>query len=67
MWLKSGDDGNFSATLVNRTNFFDRTGYDANPVVRQRTGAELLARIDELMTTNLQKPGAREFQAAFGG
>lgn len=47
-------------------NFFDRAGYDANPVVRQRSGAELLGRIDELMGINLQKPGAQEFWQAFG-
>jgi hypothetical protein len=46
-------------------NFFDRAGYDANPVVHQRTSSTLLARIDELMTKNVTKPGAQELLAAF--
>ncbi len=46
-------------------NFFDRAGYDANPVVHQRTAARLLERIDELMTINVKKPGAQELLAAF--
>ena len=46
-------------------NFFARDGYEANPVVHERTAAQLLARIDELMTRWVLRPGAQEFRAAF--
>jgi hypothetical protein len=46
-------------------NFFSRLGYERNPVVHNRTAAELLARIDEIMDANVNKPGAVEFAAAF--
>ncbi|MBT3070627.1 hypothetical protein KKP04_07085 [Rhodomicrobium sp. Az07] len=46
-------------------NFFERGGYERNPVVHERTGAELLAKLDEIMDRNVQKPGARRFAAIF--
>ncbi len=46
-------------------NFFDRGGYERNPVVLGKTGAQLLVRIDEIMDRNVQKPGAIRFAAIF--
>jgi hypothetical protein len=43
------------------SNFFSRTGYYRNTIVRERTGAELLVAIDERMAVNILKPGAIEF------
>ena len=50
---------------VPTSNFFSRTGYYRNTIVRERTSAELLAAIDERMTVNIQKPGAVEFITIF--
>ena len=50
---------------VPTSNFFSRTGYYRNTIVRERTSAELLAAIDERMTVNIQKPGAIEFITIF--
>lgn len=47
------------------SNFFERGGYERNPVVHERTGAELLAKLDEIMDRNIQKPGAQKFAAIF--
>lgn len=46
-------------------NFFSRGGYYRNTIVRGKTGAELLAALDERMEQNLLKKGAIEFAAAF--
>lgn len=46
-------------------NFFDRGGYERNPVVHNRTGAQLLARLDEIMDRNLEKSGAKQFAYIF--
>lgn len=42
-------------------NFFSRTGYERNSVVRNRTGRELLLELDRRMDGHLAKPGAVEF------
>jgi hypothetical protein len=47
------------------TNFFSRTGYYRNTIVRERTGAELLAALDERMAVHLTKPGSLEFIDVF--
>ncbi|MDX2263662.1 MAG: hypothetical protein NW215_01640 [Hyphomicrobiales bacterium] len=46
-------------------NFFDRGGYERNPVVHNRTGAELMAKMNEIMDRNSAKDGARQFAAIF--
>ncbi len=46
-------------------NFFERGGYERNPVVHERTGAQLLAKFDEIMDRNSQKPGAQKFVKIF--
>jgi hypothetical protein len=46
---------------VPTSNFFSRTGYYRNTIVRERTSAELIQAIDERMGVNIQKPGAIEF------
>lgn len=48
-------------------NFFERRGYERNPVVNGKTGAQLLAKIDEVMDRNVQKPGAQKFAKIFDG
>ncbi|HWW47811.1 MAG TPA: hypothetical protein VNZ94_08245 [Xanthobacteraceae bacterium] len=51
---------------VPTSNFFQRSGYERNPVaIRHNTVAKLLAITDERMDVNGQKPGARELAAAF--
>jgi hypothetical protein len=47
------------------TNFFERGGYYRNPVVHDKTGAQLLAKLDEIMNRNSQRPGAQKFAAIF--
>jgi hypothetical protein len=47
------------------SNFFSRTGYYRNTIVRERTGAELLAVLGERMEVHLKKPGAQEFIGIF--
>ncbi len=49
------------------SNFFERGGYERNPVVHDKTGAQLLARLDELMDKNVQKVGAQQFAKIFDG
>jgi hypothetical protein len=49
------------------SNFFERGGYGRNPVVHEKTGAQLLARLDEIMDRNVQKPGAQQFAKIFDG
>jgi hypothetical protein len=46
-------------------NFFQRGGYERNPVVHNRTASELLKKIDEIMDRNRLKDGARQFDAIF--
>src|SRR3954447_17538762 len=51
---------------VPTSNFFQRGGYERNPVaIRHNTVAKLLAVTDERMDINSNKPGARELAAAF--
>ena len=51
---------------VPTSNFFQRGGYERNPVaIRHNTVAKLLAITDERMDVNSNKPGARELAAAF--
>jgi hypothetical protein len=51
---------------VPTSNFFQRNGYERNPVaVRHNTVAKLLAVTDDRMDSNSNKPGARELAAAF--
>ena len=49
------------------SNFFERGGYGRNPVVHEKTGAQLLVRLDEIMDRNVQKPGAQQFARIFDG
>ena len=51
---------------VPTSNFFQRGGYERNPVaIRHNTVAKLLAITDERMDVNSSKPGAKELAAAF--
>jgi hypothetical protein len=51
---------------VPTSNFFQRGGYERNPVViRHNTVAKLLAATDDTMDSNSNLPGARELAAAF--
>jgi hypothetical protein len=51
---------------VPTSNFFQRGGYERNPVaIRHNTVAKLLAVTDERMDFNSSKPGAQELAAAF--
>ena len=51
---------------VPTSNFFQRGGYERNPVaIRNNTVAKLLAVTDSRMDSNSDKPGARELAAAF--
>jgi len=51
---------------VPTANFFQRSGYERNPVaIHYNTVAKLLAVTDERMDSNSSKPGARELAAAF--
>ena len=47
------------------SNFFERRGYERNPVAAKRTGAQLLAKLDEIMDRNVQKQGAQRFSRIF--
>jgi hypothetical protein len=47
------------------TNFFSEGGYSRNPVVRDKTAAELLATLDARMEVHLKKPGSLEFAQIF--
>ncbi len=49
------------------SNFFERGGYERNPIAHDKTGAQLLARIDEVMDRNVQKLGAQQFARIFDG
>jgi hypothetical protein len=51
---------------VPTSNFFQRSGYERNPVaIRHNTVARLLAITDSRMDSNSSLPGARELAAAF--
>jgi hypothetical protein len=51
---------------VPTSNFFQRSGYERNPVaIRHNTVARLLAITDSRMDSNSNLPGARELAAAF--
>ncbi|WGR95312.1 YfjI family protein [Bradyrhizobium sp. ISRA443] len=51
---------------VPTANFFQRSGYERNPVaIRHNTVAKLLAVTNERMNYNCNKPGAKELAAAF--
>jgi hypothetical protein len=51
---------------VPTSNFFQRSGYERNPVaIRHNTVAKLLAITDNQMDSNSNLPGARELAAAF--
>ena len=51
---------------VPTANFFQRNGYERNPVaIRHNTVAKLLAVTDARMDSNSAKPGARDLAAAF--
>jgi hypothetical protein len=51
---------------VPTSNFFQRSGYERNPVaIRHNTVAKLLAITDNRMDSNSNQPGAREMAAAF--
>jgi hypothetical protein len=51
---------------VPTANFFQRSGYERNPVaIRHNTVARLLAITDSRMDSNGQLPGAKELAAAF--
>ncbi len=47
------------------SNFFERRGYERNPLVHGKTGAQLLAKLDEVMNRNVQKSGAARFARIF--
>ncbi len=46
-------------------NFFERQGYERNPVVHNKTASQLLAKLDEIMQRNRLKDGARLFDTVF--
>jgi hypothetical protein len=51
---------------VPTSNFFQRSGYERNPVaIRHNTVARLLAVTDSRMDSNSNQPGAKEMAAAF--
>jgi hypothetical protein len=49
------------------SNFFERAGYGRNPLVHNKTGAELLDKLNEIMDRNVQKTGAVRFAKIFDG
>jgi len=50
---------------VPTTNFFARAGYYRNTIVREKTGAELLAALEQRMRANEKNKGAVEFSRIF--
>lgn len=50
---------------VPTANFFAERAYNRNPIVKDRTSAELLAALDDRMNQNLRKAGSIEFGKAF--
>jgi hypothetical protein len=52
--------------MVPTSNFFQRSGYERNPVaIRHNTVAKLLAVTNARMDANSQLPGAKDLAAAF--
>lgn len=47
------------------SNFFERRGYERNPVAAGKTGAQLLAKLNEIMDRNVQKQGSQRFARIF--
>jgi hypothetical protein len=47
------------------TNFFSRAAYYRNTIVREKTGAELLAALEQRMRVNEKNKGAIEFGQIF--
>jgi hypothetical protein len=47
------------------TNFFERSAYFRNTIVRDKTSAELLVALDKRMDQNLTNSGAIEFAETF--
>ena len=47
------------------SNFFERGGYERNPMVHDKTGAQLLTKISEIMDRNEQKPAGVKFSKIF--
>ncbi len=47
------------------SNFFERKGYERNPVAAGKTGAQLLAKLDEIMDRHVQRQGAQRFAKIF--
>ena len=50
---------------VPTANFFTQKSYDRNPIVKDRTSAELLVALEGRMNENIKKPGSIEFAKAF--
>jgi hypothetical protein len=50
---------------VPTANFFTQKAYERNPIVKDRTSAELLTALEARMDQNLIKPGSLEFAKAF--
>ncbi len=52
-------------SIMPTSNFFSEGGYARNPVVRDKSAAELLATLDARMEVHLKKPGSIEFAQIF--
>jgi hypothetical protein len=52
-------------TQMPTSNFFERKGYERNPITAGKTGAQLLAKIGEIMDRNVQQPRAQRFAKIF--
>ena len=50
---------------VPTANFFAERAYNRNPIVKDRTSAELLAALEDRMNVNLRKAGSIEFARIF--
>jgi hypothetical protein len=53
------------ALAVPTSNFFARAAYYRNPIVKDRSSAELLKALDDRMNQNLVRPGSVAFAQAF--
>ena len=51
--------------MMPTANFFSQPAYYRNTIAREKTGAELLAALDERMNVNILKAGAVEFEQVF--
>ena len=55
-----------TASQIPASNFFQRSGYERNPVaIRNNTVAKLLAITDARMDSNSNNQGAKDLAAAF--